>query len=151
MLITSQARVTLHFAIKLQDGTEIDSNFEKKPASFSMGDGSLLPGFEEKLLGLTAGDEATFAMPAEEAFGEHRQENIQTFSRSQLASYDLQPGLVISFADAAKAEVPGMVKELSEDNVVIDFNHPLAGRDLQFDVAIVKVEPDEPVQERANA
>ncbi len=151
MLITSHARVTLHFAIKLQDGTEVDSNFEKQPASFSMGDGSLLPNFEEKLLGLTIGDEATFAMPAAEAFGEHRQENIQTFPRSQLASYDLQPGLIISFADAAKAEVPGMVKELNEDTVVIDFNHPLAGRDLQFDVAIVNVEPAEPVQEQANS
>ncbi len=149
MLITSKARVTLHFAIKLQDGTEIDSNFEKQPASFSMGDGSLLPNFEEKLLGLTAGDEASFAMSAEEGFGEHRQENIQTFPRSQLANYDLKPGLVISFADAARAELPGMVKELNEDTVVIDFNHPLAGRDLQFDVAIVNVEPDEPVKEQA--
>ncbi|MGI9284597.1 MAG: FKBP-type peptidyl-prolyl cis-trans isomerase [Pseudomonadales bacterium] len=141
MLITEKTRVTLYFAIKLQDGTVVDSNFEQKPARFDMGDGSLLPGFEEKLLGLTAGDEATFAMPAVEAFGNHKEENVHTFSRTQLASYDLQPGLVISFADASKAEIPGVVKELDDDSVIVDFNHPLAGRDLHFDVAIIKVEP----------
>lgn len=141
MLITEQARVTLHFAIKLQDGAVVDSNFEQQPACFDMGDGSLLPGFEEKLLGLKAGDEATFAMPALEAFGEYKEENVHQFSRAQLASYDLEPGLVISFADASKAELPGMVTALQGDNVIVDFNHPLAGRDLQFDVAIVKVEP----------
>ena len=141
MLITEQTRVTLHFAIKLQDGTVVDSNFEQQSACFEMGDGSLLPGFEEKLLGLQAGDEATFAMPAEQAFGDHREENVHMFSRARLASYDLKPGLVISFADASKAEVPGVVKELGEETVIVDFNHPLAGRDLQFDVAIIKVEP----------
>lgn len=141
MLITEQTRVTLHFAIKLQDGTVVDSNFEHQPACFDMGDGSLLPGFEEKLLGLKPDDEATFAMPAAEAFGEYKEENVHKFSRAQLANYDLEPGLVISFADASKAELPGVVKELDGDTVIVDFNHPLAGRDLQFDVAIIKVEP----------
>lgn len=148
MQITDQMRVTLHFAIKLQDGTVVDSNFEQQPACFDMGDGSLLPGFEEKLLGLAAGDAATFVMPAAQGFGARKEENVHKFARAQLASYDLKPGLVISFADASKAEIPGVVKEFDGDDVIVDFNHPLAGRDLQFDVAIVNVEP---IEQRVNA
>lgn len=140
MQITPQSRVTLHFAIKLLDGAVVDSNFTKDPVSFAMGDGSLLAGFEQKLLGMAAGDKATFAMQPAEAFGEHKEENVHNFARAQLAEYHPEPGLVITFADAANAQVPGVVKAVSGDSVTVDFNHPLAGRELLFEVAIVNVE-----------
>ncbi|MGD8177224.1 FKBP-type peptidyl-prolyl cis-trans isomerase [Marinimicrobium sp. ARAG 43.8] len=134
--------VTLHFALSLRDGREIDSNFEGEPASFTVGDGSLLPGFEKAMFGLKSGDKEQFVIPPEDGFGEHNPANMQDIPRDQFGpEIELKEGLMLSFADAQKAELPGVVRQFDEESVVIDFNHPLAGRDIVFDVAILNVEP----------
>ena len=140
MQINENSRITLHFSIKLDDGTVIDTNFEKPAASFVFGDGSMLPGFESKLVGLGVGQAGSFTIAAADAFGTWDDTKQMDFKKDQFKDYDLNPGLVISFGDAAATERPGVVKEVSDENVVIDFNHPLAGRDLQFDVSIVDVQ-----------
>jgi FKBP-type peptidyl-prolyl cis-trans isomerase SlpA len=125
----------------LDDGSEIDSNFEKEPASFSVGDGSLLPGFERALFGLKSGDEATLEILPEEGFGQPNDNNLQTIKRDQFdVGSELEAGMVFSFADAAGGELPGVVKTFDADEVTVDFNHPLAGRTLSFRVAIHNVE-----------
>lgn len=139
MVISEQSKIGLYFSIKLLDGSVVDSNFGKEAAFFEYGDGSLLPSFESLLLGLKAGDKASFELAAADAFGDSNEQNVMRFSRSQLASYELEVGLVISFADASSSELPGIVKEFDDDNVTVDFNHPLAGQDLCFDVEIVNV------------
>ncbi|HSB96634.1 MAG TPA: peptidylprolyl isomerase, partial [Spongiibacteraceae bacterium] len=89
------------------------------------------------------GDKAQFAVLPEEAFGQPNPNNIQVFKRSAFAAdMDLHEGLVISFADASKAELPGVVKYIGADEVTVDFNHPLAGQTLIFAVAIVDVMND---------
>lgn len=128
--------VTLQFALELPDGNVIDSNFEGAPATFRMGDGTLLEGFEAALLGLGAGDEEQFRIPAARAFGPWREENVQQFARHRFTGMSLEPGAVVSFADASGAELPGVVQGVEGDTVVVDFNHPLAGRDLVFRVRI---------------
>ena len=138
-VITAASRVTLHFELSLEDGQIVDSNFSQSPASFVFGDGSLLPDFESALLGMTAGQEASFAMPPEKAFGAHNQSNIQRIPRSQF-SMDLEEGMVVSFADMSKNELPGVIAEIGEKEVVVDFNHPLAGHTLTFRVNIVAIE-----------
>ncbi len=139
-VITVNSRVTLYFSLKLEDGAVVDSNFEAKPASFDMGDGSLLAGFERKLLGLKKGDKAGFQVLPEEGFGQPNPNNQQQFPRSAFsAELELQPGMVMSFADASQSELPGVIKTIEDDNVMVDFNHPLAGRTIQFDVEIVDV------------
>ena len=135
-------RVTLHFSLQLEDGAIVDSNFDGKSASFSVGDGSLLPGFERRLFGLQAGDSGEYRVPPEDAFGQPNPANVQRFARSQFAGTELAEGVVISFADAQKAELPGVVKAFDADEVVVDFNHPLAGHTLLFNVHIVDVQPD---------
>jgi FKBP-type peptidyl-prolyl cis-trans isomerase SlpA len=138
--IKSDSRVTLHFSLKLEDGTVVDSNFEKAPATFTMGDGSLLAGFEGKLNGMTAGQQGSFDVLPEESFGQPNPNNIQEFPRKQFADdMELAEGLVISFADVSKAELPGVVKTISPDTVTVDFNHPLAGRIIHFEVQIIEV------------
>ncbi|MFC3152176.1 FKBP-type peptidyl-prolyl cis-trans isomerase [Litoribrevibacter euphylliae] len=147
--IAEGMEVTLHFAIMLSDGAVVDSNFETQPATFVMGDGNLLPGFEEVMVGLTAGDEQTFTLLPEKAFGQPNPNNVQSFKRDQFAEdMNLEPGLMLSFADANKAELPGVVKSVLENEVIVDFNHPLAGETLEFKVKIVNVQP---VQEQATA
>lgn len=139
--IAANSRVTLHFALLLEDGGIVDSTFDGKPASLTMGDGNLLPSFESTLLGLAAGDEKEFVMPPEKAFGMPNPNNVQYFRRSDFsADMDLQEGLIVSFADAAKAELPGVIKGISDTEVMVDFNHPLAGKTLRFQVSILAVD-----------
>lgn len=140
-VISADSKVTLHFELKFENGDIIDSNFEKDPATFAIGDGSLLPGFEKKLLGLTASEQATFTVPPEDGFGQPNPNNVQSFQRDTFADdMDLQEGLVISFADASQSELPGVIKSVDDDVVIVDFNHPLAGESIVFDVKIVAVE-----------
>lgn len=135
-------QVTLHFALELEDGSVVDSNFDAEPVTFVMGDGNLLPGFEEALLGLQAGDEKSFVITPEKGFGGYNPENIQEFPRDQFPDdVELSEGLVLSFADAQNNEMPGVVQEFDENTVTVDFNHPLAGRDIEFSVRIVDVNP----------
>ena len=141
LMISEGTRVTLNFALVLDDGSEVDSIFEKEPASFSVGDGSLLPGFERALFGLKSGDEATLEILPEEGFGQPNDNNLQTIKRDQFdVESELEAGMVFSFADAAGGELPGVVKTFDADEVTVDFNHPLAGRTLSFRVAIHNVE-----------
>ncbi len=132
--------VVLHFSLKLDDGSVVDSTFEGDAAAFEYGDGNLPEGFESLLLGMQAGDKGEWDVPPEKAFGMPNPNNQQTVARTEFP-YDMElaEGLVISFADANKSELPGVVKELTEDEVLVDFNHPLAGQTLRFTVHVISV------------
>ncbi len=141
MIIDSQSRITLHFELAMEDGSVVDSTFDRSPATFTYGDGSLLPGVEKKLLGMQAGEKKDFELKPEDAFGQPNPVNIQHFKRDQFgADMELNEGMVISFADAQRAELPGVVQSVSEDDVIVNFNHPLAGRTLRFTAEILNVE-----------
>ncbi|MFC3114321.1 FKBP-type peptidyl-prolyl cis-trans isomerase [Cellvibrio fontiphilus] len=135
-------KITLHFALQLENGELVDSNFERDPATFTVGDGNLLPGFEKALFGMLEGEHKTLVIKPENGFGQRNPNNIQEIARSQFSpDLELSEGLMLSFADAQKTELPGVVVRFDEDVVVVDFNHPLAGRDILFEVAILKIEP----------
>jgi len=135
-------RVTLHFSLKLENGDVIDSNFERDPATFTVGDGNLLAGFERAMLGLQEGARETFVIKPEDGFGQPNPNNIQEIPRAQFgADIELSEGLMLSFADAQKAELAGVVRGFDDNTVFVDFNHPLAGRNIVFDVAILRIEP----------
>lgn len=139
--IGENTRVCLHFSLNLDDGAVVDSTFEKAPATFEFGDGQLPEGFQSFLVGLMAGDKREFTVPPEKSFGMPNPNNCQTMKRTDFPNdMDLVEGLMISFADANKSELPGVVKSVSEQEVVIDFNHPLAGKTLTFIVDIQTVE-----------
>lgn len=134
-------RVTLHFALLTSSGEEIDSTFSRKPATFEVGDGNLLPGFEEAMFGMRAGESASLRVAPDKGFGMPHPDNIQRLPRATFAAdLALEPGVVVSFSDAANTELPGVVVEFDDDEVVVDFNHPLAGRELRFDVNVIRVE-----------
>jgi FKBP-type peptidyl-prolyl cis-trans isomerase SlpA len=133
--------VTLHFAIKLDNGDVVDSTFEKKPATFKVGDGNLLPGFESVLFGLKSGDKRVLAIEPEQGFGQPNPQNVQVMPRGNFQDMELSEGLLIIFNDAANAELPGVVKLIDDTHVTIDFNHPLAGKPLAFEVEILSVKP----------
>ncbi len=132
--------VVLHFSLKLDDGSVVDSTFEGDAAAFEFGDGNLPAGFEELLVGMKAGEKGQWDVPPEKSFGMPNPNNQQTMKRSEFPDdMELAEGLVVSFADANKSELPGVVAELSDSEVVIDFNHPLAGKTLRFEVQVLSV------------
>ena len=136
------SRISLHFALLMPSGEEIDTTRRGKSASLTLGDGNLLPGFEEALLGLSAGDDAQLVIPAELAFGERDEANVRLLAKTLFAKFNseqpLEPGLVVSF-QAPDGELPGVVKAVYDDTVQVDFNHPLSGNDITFDVSILSV------------
>ena len=140
--IESGSTVTLHFSLLFANGQEIDSTRNGKPATFAVGDGNLLPGFEATLIGKQAGDAEQIIVPAVDAFGEKNPSNVQVINRSRfidmVGDMPLEEGLVVSF-QAPDGELPGVVLALYEDTVKVDFNHPLAGSDITFDVSIIDV------------
>ena len=146
--IQQNSQISMHFALRMDvevegkiQKQEVDSTFGKKPAEFQLGDVNLLPGFESFLTGLVAGDQQMFSVPPEKAFGQSNPQNIQEMKRSDFAAdMPLSPGLVVSFADAANTELPGVIKSAQGDVVVVDFNHPLAGKTLEFEVQILSVD-----------
>ena len=146
--ISQGKQVTLNFSLTLDDGTVIDSTFERKPATFVMGDGSLLAGFEKKLLNMQAGQRQTYTILPEEGFGQPNPNNVQEFKRSEFGKdIELAEGLVINFADASQGELPGVVKAIADDTVTVDFNHPLAGREISFEVEIIAIAQADAVQQ----
>lgn len=139
--VGENTKVTLHFSLSLADGSVVDSTFDKVPASFEFGDGQLPDGFQSYLVGLVAGDKDEFMVPPEKSFGMPNPNNSQMMKRADFpADMELVKGLMISFADANKSELPGVVKHFDENEVEIDFNHPLAGETLKFVVEIQSVE-----------
>ena len=140
-LIGADSKVTLHFSLKFDDGSVIDSTFDREPATFVIGDGSLLEGFEKKIHGMKKGQQGSYTVLPEEGFGQPNPSNVQRFARTDFsADLELAEGLVISFADASQSELPGVIKSIAGDTVMVDFNHPLAGREIQFDVDIIDVQ-----------
>ena len=139
-VVGPNTRVTLHFSVLLESGEELDSTRRSRPATFTVGDGSLLPGFERAIFGLAPGSDEQFEIAAADGFGEPREENLRLMPLSQFGPDVVpEPGLVVSFK-GPDGELPGVVKSLRGDLVVVDFNHPLAGKNLLFDVSILKVE-----------
>ena len=133
--------VTLHFSLALENGHIVDSNFEGNPATFSVGDGNLLPGFESSLLGLEVGDEREFIISPENAFGQHNAQNVQAVDRGNFDESELEIGSILSFQNG-DGELPGVIIALEENQVMVDFNHPLSGKNIVFQVKIVEINPE---------
>ena len=139
--IQAGSKVSLHFSLRLENNDIVDSTFGREPASLTVGDGNLPEGFEKYIHGLEAGSREVVTVPPEEAFGQHNPNNIQAVGRSRFApDMELAEGVVISFADQAGGELPGVIQEFDEQTVTVDFNHPLAGKPLIFEVEIISVQ-----------
>ena len=139
--IEAGSTVELHFSVAIENGVEIDNTRSREaPVSLVIGDGSLLPDFEKALFGLRAGDRRTVHLPPEEAFGPWNPDNIQRFDT---VKFEQRPvaGQMIEFEDKAKTSLYGVVLSVNDDITEVDFNHPLAGKNISFEVEIFKVTP----------
>lgn len=140
--IAPGSQVTMHFSLAFTDGTEAASTFGDEPTTIVMGEGSLSDGLELALYGLTAGDRQTLTLKPDQAFGPRDKAKVHPMPRSNFnPEMELEVGLIIGFTTPDGHELAGIVSELLEDQVIIDFNHPLAGNEVVFSVEILAVEP----------
>lgn len=140
MRITSDSNVVMHYRITLEDGTEADASFGGEPMRFQIGDGTLSEGLEDVLIGLSVGTKECFDLSPEQAFGYPDTANIHEMPRSDFSTeMMLEPGVIVGFDTPSGDEIPGMVLEVDEAKVKVDFNHPLAGHHLEFEVEILEI------------
>jgi FKBP-type peptidyl-prolyl cis-trans isomerase SlpA len=136
------SEVLMHFSLSLADGTVADSTRDDEPLRFVMGDGTLIEGLELVLYGLKKGDRQCLSIEPRDAFGFPDEDNIHTLPRSEFpADMQVEVGMIIGFSTPSGEEVPGAIQEIKDDEIVVDFNHPLAGHEVIFDVEILEVKP----------
>jgi FKBP-type peptidyl-prolyl cis-trans isomerase SlpA len=143
------AHLTLHYRLSDGDGRVLVETFGGRPATLELGRGQLAPGLEARLLGLRAGQQARFALAPGEAYGPRNDALLQRVSRALLAREgDPQEhyavGDVVAFRAPDGASFAGVLRALDDDGVWFDFNHPLAGQALGFEVQIIGVLNHEP-------
>lgn len=132
--------VKIHYTGKLDDGTVFDSSEGRDPLEFTIGDGNIIPGFEEAVVGMNEGDSVTTTIPSDKAYGPHHAEMVLNVDKSQFPpNIDPSVGdqLQLQQQDGRKIQV--LVTEVSPESVTLDANHPLAGKDLTFDIELVSI------------
>ena len=133
----------MHFTLKLDDGSTAESTRSNgKPALFRLGDATLSEGLEQHLLGLKAGDKKAFSLEPDAAFGISTPDLIQYFSRREfMDAGEPTIGAIMLFTAMDGSEMPGVVREINGDSITVDFNHPLAGHTVHFDIEVLEVDP----------
>ena len=143
-VVTETAYLTLHYRLAAADGTDIVTTFGSTPATLLLGQGQLAPFLEQRLLGMAEGTHQVFELSPAEGFGERNPDLIQTVSKKTLddnSEFDAnyQVGDLVDFAAPGGGRFAGMLRELRDDAAVFDFNHPLAGQPLTFEVKLISV------------
>ena len=143
-VVTESAYLTLHYRLAGADGTDIVTTFGTNPATLMLGQGQLAPFLEERLLGMAEGEHKTFTLSAAEGFGERNPELIQwvskkTLDENSVPDADYKAGDLVDFAAPGGGRFAGMLREMREDAALFDFNHPLAGQHLAFEVKLISV------------
>ena len=134
------SEVVMHFSITLKDGTVADSTEGEEPLQFVMGDQTLIEGLELALYGLKVGDKQSLTIDPENAYGFPDPENVHVMQRDEFPEdMEIKKGVIVGFATPSGDEFPGTVTEIGETEVTVDFNHPIAGHEITFDVEILEI------------
>ncbi len=132
--------VRIKYTGTLSDGTQFDSNVNGEPLQFTLGSGEVISGLDAKIPGMAVGESATIAVASEEAYGPHDPAKIQKVPRDRVpAEVDLEVGMQLGARTESGQQIAFTVVDLTEDEMTIDANHPLAGKDLTFDIQLVEI------------
>ena len=132
--------VRIHYSGRLTDGTQFDSSEGKAPLEFKLGEGQVIKGLEQHVAGMETGAKSTVTIPVAEAYGPRRDDAIQQLDRGKVPSgIELEVGTQLQARTADGGMLPITVVGVDEQSVTVDANHPLAGKDLVFDVELVEV------------
>lgn len=135
-------KVRVHYTGSLDDGTLFDSSRQRDPLEFTLGEGQLIKGFEHAVNGMSRGETKKVTIPAAEAYGPHRDELVSDLPRNQIPpEIDLKEGLQLEAQHPNGQAVRFTVAAFDAETVTLDGNHPLAGRDLTFEIEVLEILP----------
>lgn len=143
-VVTASAYLTLHYRLATRDGKDIVTTFSGNPATLMLGQGQLAPFLEDCLMGMEEGAHRVFELAPAQAFGERNADLIRDVTRATLdensvPGTDYRVGDLVDFAAPGGGRFAGVLRELREEAATFDFNHPLAGQSLQFEVKLISV------------
>lgn len=132
--------VKVHYTGTLKDGSVFDTSAEREPLEFTIGEGQLIPGFEKAVTGMEEGEKTKIDIPVEEAYGEAREDLIINVPKDQLPE-DVEPevGMQLQVNQPDGQPVPVRIAEITDEELKLDANHPLAGKDLSFEIEVVEI------------
>lgn len=133
--------VKVHYTGKLDDGSVFDTSENREPLEFTLGQGQLIPGFEKAVVGMEEGNKTTVTIPSDEAYGDRQSELEVQVSLEELPS-EIEPkvGMQLQLKQNESGQaIPVQVTEVTDETVTLDANHPLAGKDLTFDIELVNI------------
>jgi peptidylprolyl isomerase len=132
--------VEVHYTGKLEDGSIFDTSVSRAPLGFTLGDGNMIKGFDTAVHGMAIGDKKTVSIPAAEAYGERRDDMMIEVPVEQVPA-DIKPeiGMTLQLQGGNGQPMPVVVTDINEEKIFLDANHQLAGKDLVFEIELVKI------------
>lgn len=137
--VTENDHVTVTYEGMLSNGEVFESSEETGPLNFQLGTDSVMPGFEKGILGMTINETKTITLTSEESYGPRNEELIHTIERNSFGDNDIKAGMTLGMTvekDGENHQIPATVTEIKDDKVTVDFNHPLAGQELTYQVTV---------------
>jgi len=132
--------VKVHYTGRLSDGTVFDSSLSREPLEFTIGQKMVIPGFEEGVIGMTVGETKTVRIASQDAYGPYLEDLVGSIKRAQIPpNIDLQTGAILQMQTPDGGTVLVVVKALTDETVTLDANHPLAGKDLAFEINLLEI------------
>ena len=132
--------VQVHYTGSLEDGSVFDTSVEREPLQFTIGQGQMIPGFEQGVIGMQLGESKTITIPADQAYGPYNEELVEVVERDHLPA-DMEPevGQRLQSTQANGQRIVVTIINVSGSNITVDANHPLAGKDLTFEIQLVEI------------
>ncbi len=138
---TNGSKVQVHYTGRLDNGEIFDSSEGREPLAFTVGEGQVIEGFDAAVMGMSVGETKTVKIPCDEAYGPHSEDMVLNIARSEVPEgINPEVGDQLSLRDQAGRIVPVVVSAVSDTQITLDANHPLAGEDLTFDITLVSIE-----------
>ena len=138
-IVQANSLVTLHYRISLPSGQPLISTFNATPATLQLGAGEMLPAMERMLVGLSPGTRHVFELEPENAFGPYRDELVERVKREHMPDEEIEAMSIMEFTAPDGSRYSGLVREIDEKSALVDFNHPLAGKSIRFEVDVIGV------------
>jgi len=140
MKVAKNNEVHIHYTGKLDDGTVFDSSEGKEPLTFVAGSGMVIKGFDNAVMDMKKGEKKSFKVPSAEAYGDHKKEMVITMPKEKIPNNEkLEEGKHILLGTPDGQQFPAKVDKVAEKEVTLDMNHPLAGKNLNFDIEVVDI------------
>jgi len=132
--------VKVHYTGRLHDGSVFDTSQDREPLEFTLGQGQLIPGFEQAVIGMSVGGKTTIEISPEDGYGPHREDMVESVPLTEFPPHlQPEPGQMLRVSQPNGDSLVVTITSVTEDTVTVDANHPLAGKDLIFDIELMEI------------